>query len=93
MIVLAEIDDPVPFLAYARAAAELVTRFGGRYVVRAPKASVVLEGAWPDTRKVVVSEWPSMAMAQAFFESAEYAEVRKLREGAARVEIRLVEGV
>jgi uncharacterized protein (DUF1330 family) len=39
---------------------------------------------------VVVSEWPSRTSALAFWNSPEYAEVKKLREGLADVEVILV---
>ena len=49
-----------------------------------------LEGK-PDNRKIVVSEWPSMEAAQSFWNSDEYAELKQLREGAAEIDVNLVE--
>ena len=49
-----------------------------------------LEGSGMDGASVVVSEWPSRDAALAFWNSPEYAQVKKLREGLADVQIMLV---
>lgn len=91
MIIVARIHDRERFVAgYGPAAAELVTRFGGRYVMRAPGA-VALEGMAGEGASVVISEWPDRAAALAFWNSPEYAEVKRLREGLADVEVILAE--
>ncbi len=92
MIIRAELDDPAGFRDYAIAAAELIGKFGGEYVVRGAQNVVILEGDWPEEEKVVISKWPSMEAAQEFWNSPEYAEVKKLRLGKARVKVRLLEG-
>ena len=91
MVILAEIQDMQSFRAYGERAAELVEQFGGTYIARGAKRSECLEGDWPDETKVVISKWPSFEAAKAFWNSAEYAEARKLREGNAAVRVRLVE--
>ena len=91
MIILARVHDREKFMSgYAPAAGALVDKFGGRYVLRAPGA-VSLEGSLPDGQSVVISEWPDMAAAKAFWESPEYQEIKKLREGICDVEVTLVE--
>ena len=92
MIVTARISDPQAFRAYAQRAARLVAQFGGRYLVlgAAPQA---LEGASADAgAKWVISEWPDVASARRFWDSAEYAEVKRLRDGTGQFEVRLLEG-
>lgn len=93
MLVIAELEDMEGFRDYAIAAAELIGKFGGEYVVRGAKDPVTLEGNWPEEKKVVVSKWPSMEAAQEFWNSPEYAEVKKLRLGKAKVVVRLFNGV
>jgi uncharacterized protein (DUF1330 family) len=91
MIILAKVHDREKFLAgYARAAAELVEKCGGKYVLRAPGA-LCLEGTVGDGQSVVISEWPDLATARAFWDSSEYQEIKKLREGICDVEVLLVE--
>lgn len=91
MIVAASIADRAAFMAgYAPAAAALVERFGGRYLLRAPGA-LALEGSFGDGASVVISEWPDKATALAFWNSAEYAEAKALRAGLAEVQVLLIE--
>lgn len=91
MIVTAKIADRDAFIAgYGKAAAALVTRFGGRYVLRAPGAEL-LEGTFGDGASMVISEWPDKQAARAFWNSPEYAEAKRLREGAAECQVLLIE--
>jgi len=91
MVITAQIHDRAKFIGgYAAVAAELTARFGGEYVVRAPGLSV-LEGEHPGG-SLVVSKWPDKAAALAFWNSPEYAEARKLRQGVADCQVLLVQG-
>ncbi len=91
MIILARIHDRDRFISgYAAQAGALVERFGGKYVLRAP-GGICLEGSLGDDRSVVISEWPDMAAARAFWDSPEYAQIKTLREGICDVEVMLVE--
>jgi len=69
----------------------VLAAFGGRYVVRGG-ALEVMEGAPPPGRMVVV-EFPTMDAARAFYGSAEYAPVLKMRLDSTASEVVLVEGV
>jgi uncharacterized protein (DUF1330 family) len=91
MIVAAMIADRDAFIAgYGAAAAKLVEKFGGRYVLRAPGA-MRLEGDFGDGASMVISEWPDKAAALAFWNSSEYAEVKALRAGIADCQVLLIE--
>lgn len=91
MIVTAKIADREKFIAgYGAAAGALVEQFGGRYVLRGPGAEL-LEGVFGDGASMVISEWPSKEAARAFWNSSEYAEVKKLREGIADCQVLLIE--
>ena len=91
LVVIAHVDDREAFMGgYARVAAALVTRMGGRYLLRAPGA-LGLEGDGLDGASVVVSQWTDMAALRAFWESEEYARIRPLREGIARCKVLALE--
>lgn len=91
MIVTAKITDRESFVSgYGAAAAKLITAFGGTYLLRGPGAQL-LEGNWGDGASMVISEWPDKESALRFWNSPEYAEAKKLREGAADVQILLIE--
>ncbi len=91
MIVIAKITDRNTFISgYGVAAAKLVERFGGRYVLQ--KAGLqLLEGNFGDGGSMVISEWPSKEAALTFWNSPEYAEIKKLRDGLADCQILLIE--
>ncbi len=91
MIVLAKIADRERFLSgYGQAAAALIQKHGGRYLLRGPGVQV-LEGDWGDGAGAVISEWPDMDRLRAFWDSPEYAEVKKLREDIADCRVWAVE--
>ena len=91
MIVHAKIHDRDKFIkGYGAAAAALVKQFGGRYIMMASGAQV-LEGDMDPDASVVISEWPDKATALHFWNSTEYAEVKKLREGIAEARVVVIE--
>lgn len=96
MIVTAKIADRDKFIGeYGTAAAALVEKFGGKYVLRGPGAEL-LEGGFGDANwdgaSMVISQWPDKAAAKAFWNSPEYAQAKKLREGIAECQVLLIEG-
>lgn len=91
MIVTAKIADRDAFInGYGKAAAALIERFGGRYVLRGP-GTELLEGDFGAGASMVISEWSDKAAAKAFWDSSEYAEVKALREGIADCQVLLIE--
>lgn len=91
MIVTANIKDRDSFIAgYGAAAGQLVEKFGGKYVLRGPGAEL-LEGDFGDGASMVISEWPDMETARSFWNSPEYAEAKKLRDGVADCQVLLIE--
>jgi uncharacterized protein (DUF1330 family) len=91
MIVTAKIADRDAFInGYGMTAGKLVEKFGGKYVLRGPGATL-LEGGFGDGASMVISEWPDRAAAEAFWHSPEYAEAKKLRAGIADCQVLLIE--
>jgi uncharacterized protein (DUF1330 family) len=92
MIVTAAISDRDAFIAgYGAAAAALIPQFGGEYLLRGPGAEC-LEGSFGEGASMVISKWPDREAARAFWNSHEYVEVKKLREGLADVQVLLIDG-
>jgi uncharacterized protein (DUF1330 family) len=77
---------------YRAAVGPLARKFGGRYIVAGAVKIDVLEGSH-DGRSLVVFEFPSMQAIHDFWNSAEYGEVKKLREGSAVLDVWAVPGV
>ena len=90
IFVSAVIHDAKRFAAYGSANAALVARMGGKYLVLGPEGDA-LEGP-PLIGKKVISEWPNKDAALAYWHSAEYAEIRKLREGICDAQVILLDG-
>ena len=91
MIVTAAIHDRDRFInGYGKAAGALVAQFGGRYLLLGPGAEL-LEGEFGNGASMVISEWPDKEAAKAFWNSPEYAEAKKLREGIADCQVLLIE--
>ncbi len=88
IFVQAQITDPVKFAGYAQVVPTLVEKFGGTYRILGGDVDC-LEGEW-DSAAVVMSEWPSKAAAEAFWQSPEYQEARVLREGTGSFQVLLI---
>lgn len=84
-----DIKDPEAYARYAAAATKAIASHGGRPVVRGGRHEA-LEG--PARARNVVLEFDSYDAAKAYYHSTEYRAARALREGAADMEMVLVEG-
>ena len=91
MIVYARITDAEQFRVYANAVGPLIARFGGRLIGRT-EAPQVLEGEFP-WQTIGLLEFPTLAAAEDFWNSAEYTTVKRLRVGAADFQVVLVEAI
>lgn len=89
ILVEAVISDPERFSAYAQAVPPLVAQFGGRYKILGGE-SRVLEGEW-GAIKLVMHEWPSLEIAEAFWYSEEYQRIKPLRAGTGQFRVLLVD--
>ena len=72
-----DVKDPERYAKYIEANPGIVKKFGGRYIARGGEVRV-LEGDWKPQRTIVI-EFPDMEAIAAFYDSPEYAELRKIR--------------
>jgi uncharacterized protein (DUF1330 family) len=91
IIVETDITDPEQYEQYKAASPGAIAAGGGRFIVRGGELAV-LEGDWQPSRLVVL-EFPDLEAAKAFYDSDEYTAARKLRAGAAKLNMVAVEGV
>lgn len=75
---------------YTKVTPGVIEKFGGRFLVRGGE-TITLEGP-EETQRIVVLEFPSLEKAKEFYYSKEYAEAKRLREGAANASILLIDG-
>jgi uncharacterized protein (DUF1330 family) len=85
-----EVVDPAAYEDYRKQVLAVVTKYSGKFIVRGGKIDPK-EGGWTPKRIVVV-EFPSMAQAQKWYDSPEYAPLIKLRQKASKGKLILVEG-
>ena len=86
-----EVLDAERYEQYKPLAAASIEAAGGRYLVRGG-AFDVLEGEPPDGRTVVF-EFPDRETALSWYHGPGYAEAKRLREGAARARMYVVDAV
>jgi uncharacterized protein (DUF1330 family) len=91
MIVQMTITDAAQYRKYGEAVVPLITKHGGKQIVRRAKIEL-LEGHH-DESTMAVFEFPSLEAIHAFWNSPEYVPVKELRRGAAALNVWAVEGV
>ena len=91
VVVQAVITDWHGFSAYSKRVPEIVTQYGGEYLVLGGQ-SESLEGDWGEV-KIVLHRWADMDAARKFWESPEYEEAKKMREGTGDFRVMLVDGL
>jgi len=85
-----QVTDQAGFQKYSSQVPATLNPFGGHYIVRGGK-TIPLEGEAPS--RVVVTEFPSIENAQAWYNSAAYSAIRPIRQNATKSRLFLVEGV
>ena len=86
-----EITDPLRFEEYKRLSPATVAAYGGRFLARGGEVTP-LEGDW-EPKRLVMLEFPSVAQAQAWLNSPEYAQARRLRQLSANSRMVVIDGV
>ena len=91
IIVETDIHDAEQYELYKQAAPAAVSAGGGRFIARGGELAV-LEGEW-QPKRLVLLEFPDLEAAKRFYDSPEYHEAKRLREGAASFNMVAVEGL
>lgn len=91
IIVDITITDPSRYEEYKKLTLATLQPFGGKFIVRGGKAEG-LEGDWQPGR-IVVTEFPSLEKAKAWWSSEAYAPAKAMRQSASVTQMIVVEGV
>lgn len=91
LIARIDVTDPEQYAEYTKHTPRIIDRFGGRFIARGGNVTT-LEGE-PETRRVVVLEFPSLEVAQQFYDSEEYGHAKAIRAGAAEGDFILVDSM
>jgi uncharacterized protein (DUF1330 family) len=89
IIARVDIEDPAAYARYAEAAGKAIALHGAKPLARGGRCEA-LEGQ--ARKRNVVLEFETYEAARAYYHSAEYQAAKALREGAAQMEMVLVEG-
>jgi uncharacterized protein (DUF1330 family) len=82
------ITDPDRFPEYASAVPQTIERYGGRYLARGGDVEV-LEGEW-EPQRLVILEFESVERLREWYDSPEYAPLKRLREEVAASQLVVV---
>ena len=85
-----EVTNPDTYAKYAAGVPATVTSFGGKYLVRGVSGEV-FEGPW-SPKRLVVLEFESMERAKAWYNSSEYADLKKIRQSASKGNLIFADG-
>jgi len=91
VIVETDVRDAEQYEHYKAASPGAIAAGGGRFVVRGGEIAV-LEGDWRPGRLVVL-EFEDLDAAKRWYDSPEYRDAKRLREGAATLHMVAVEGL
>jgi uncharacterized protein (DUF1330 family) len=91
--VLAEIEitNPDGYKEYTAIVPATIAQYGGKFLTRGG-AVEVLEGDWPQRRRVII-QFDSMAAAKRWWDSPEYAKPKSMRRANSNGRLLLLEGV
>lgn len=91
MIARINVTDWDRYNEYIKVTPGIIAKYEGRFIVRGGEM-VTLEG--PEEKwRIVVVEFPDLQRAKDFYNSADYTDARKIREGAALAQFVAVEGL
>ena len=92
LIVDCKLTNPDLYEQYKLKAKPLVEKNGGEYLARGGAISLKESRLWSPTRMVLI-RFPSVALADTFYHSAEYQEVLKISLASADRTLFILEGV
>lgn len=93
LVVQGTVTDRDGFKAYSAALPPIYEKYGGHYLAMVPAPLVEVAEGDAEHRSVVVAKFPSKEAAWAFWNSPEYAEAKKLREGKGSFYVMVLEGL
>lgn len=92
LIVDTKLTNPELYELYKLRAKPLIERYGGEYLARGGKMSVMEDTLWTPSRMVLV-KFPSVQVAETCFQSDEYQDILKISKQSADRTCVIVEGI
>ena len=93
LLVQGHVTDREGFKAYNAALPPIYHKYGGEYLALVPAPLVEVAEGPAENRSIVLARFPSREAARAFWDSPEYAEAKKLREGKGTFFVTILDGL
>lgn len=93
LLVQGHVTDREGFKAYNAALPPIYRQYGGEYLALVPAPLVEVAEGPAENRSIVLARFPSREAARAFWDSPEYAEAKKLREGKGTFFVTILDGL
>jgi len=90
-IVQINVKNKEPYKDYLKQVTPIAEKYGGKYIIRGGSYKTML-GKWNYERTVVI-QFPSNDAAMKWYNSKEYAPVKKIRENNSEGNVIVIEGV
>ncbi|GAC11675.1 DUF1330 domain-containing protein [Paraglaciecola chathamensis] len=90
LIIQATVHDWQKFAKYTEVVPPLVEKFGGQYIAMGQPELIEGQDA---PKSVVISQWPDCQAAHNFWQSPEYVQAKKHREGTGQFSVLLIDGL
>ena len=93
LLVQGHVTDREGFKAYNAALPPIYRKYGGEYLALVPAPLVEVAEGPAENRSIVLARFPSREAARAFWDSPEYTEAKKLREGKGTFFVTILDGL
>ena len=93
LLVQGHVTDREGFKAYNAALPPIYRKYGGEYLALVPAPLVEVAEGPVESRSIVRARFPSREAARAFWDSPEYTEAKKLREGKGTFFVTILDGL
>jgi uncharacterized protein (DUF1330 family) len=93
LLVQGHVTDREGFKAYNAALPPIYRKYGGEYLALVPAPLVEVAEGPTENRSIVLARFPSRKAARAFWDSPEYTDAKKLREGKGSFFVTILDGL
>ena len=91
VVVEVDVHDKDLYKTYTQLTPASIASYQGKFIARGGD-TIVLEGDW-QPKRIVLLEFPSVAIANSWWHSEDYTKARAIRQKAASTKMIIIEGV
>lgn len=91
VVVEIKVHDPELYTSYTHLTPAIIASYQGKFIARGGD-TIVLEGDW-QPKRLVLLEFPTLEIANTWWNSKEYSKARAIRQRAATTKMIIIDGV